>query len=141
MNDEKKPGKMEQKEQFIELRAAGFSFADIAEKMGVSKPTLIGWSRGLDLEIQNARSLRLDELFQRYAVGKEKRVEAFGKRLDLILAELDKRDLAGLETDKLLTLALKFGESLRGEYEPLTLAERRVGPHLDFLDELKTWQA
>ena len=142
MTDEGKLGKQELKERFIELRGAGRSFASIAEELQISKTTLISWSKGLALEIQNARGLRLDELYQRYAVGIERRIEAFGKRLDAILTELDKRDLAEIETDKLLTLALKYGESLRTEYEPLTLAEKTKGPDFSFLDEnIDTWKA
>ena len=61
------------------------------------------------------------ELFEKYAVAKSKRVEVFGKRLDAILAELDTRDLADVPTPVLLTLALKYGESLKTEYQPLSL--------------------
>ena len=47
MNDEGTLGKQEQKERLIELRAAGHSFEAIAKTLGISKPTLISWSRGL----------------------------------------------------------------------------------------------
>jgi hypothetical protein len=141
MNDEKRSGKQDLKERFIEMRAAGRSFASIAEELEVSKTTLISWSKGLAIEIQNARGLRLDELYQRFIVSKERRIEAFGNRLEAILTELDKRNLAEIETEKLLTLALKYGESLRTEYEPLTLAEKTKGPDLSFLDEnTDTWK-
>jgi hypothetical protein len=142
MDDEKKSGKQEVRELFVEMRAAGHSFAYIAEKLEISKTTLISWSKSLVIEIQNARSLRLDELYQRFIVAKERRIEAFGNRLEAILAELDKRNLAEIETEKLLMLALKYGECLRTEYEPLTLAEKGKGPDLSFLDEYtNTWKA
>ena len=142
MDDNKKSGKQELRERFIEMRAAGRSFASIAEELDVSKTTLISWSKGLVIEIQNARSLRLDELYQRFLVAKERRIEAFGNRLEAILTELDKRDLAEIETEKLLTLALKYGECLRTEYEPLTLAEKGNGLELSFLDQYtNTWKA
>lgn len=137
----KSQGKNELKEKFLELRASGFSFAVISEKLGVSKPTLISWSRELSIEISNSRTLRMDELFQKFAVSKEKRVEAFGKRLDGILAELDKRNLEELKTETLLTLALKYGEMLRAENEPLTLSEKRNFPAIDFGEGIDTWQA
>lgn len=123
--DTKNVSKTELKEQFIELRALGYSFAAIAEKLGVSKPTLIGWSKELALQIGNARNLQIDELSARFTVSKEKRIEVFGKRLQAILEELDKRDLSGLEIDKLLSFALKYGEMLRAESQPLVLAEKR----------------
>ncbi len=140
-NDERRPGKVEQKERFVELRAVGKSFANISKELGVSKPTLISWSKEMALDIQNACGLRLDELSQSYVVAKEKRIEAFGKRLNTILMELDKRDLALLETDKLLTLALKYAEMLRIEYEPLTLAEKRGFAEINLDAGTDTWQA
>jgi DNA-binding XRE family transcriptional regulator len=114
-------GKAELKERFVELRAAGLSYADAAEQLGVSKPTLIAWSKELSFQIKNARNLRLDALFERFAIAKEKRVEVFGERLKAILTELDKRDLTEVPTPALLTLALKYGEHLREEYRPLEL--------------------
>mgnify|MGYP002682001882 CR=1 FL=1 len=109
------------KERFIELRAEGRSYADIAVALKVSKPTLIAWGKELQKDILNARTLRMDELFERYAVAKSKRVEVFGKRLEAIMTELDKRDLANIATSSLLTLALKYGEFMKDELEPLNL--------------------
>ena len=129
------------KERFIELRAENRSYADIADILKVSKTTLIAWAKDLEIDIQNARTLRMVELFEKYAVAKSKRVEVFGKRLDAILAELDTRDLADVPSPVLLTLALKYGESLRAEYEPLKL----LGDEMDWLDikntETAAWSA
>lgn len=111
----------QEKERFIELRAEGRSYVDIAAALNISKPTLIAWGRELQKDIGNARTLRLDELFEKYAVAKSKRVEVFGKRLDAILTELDKRNLADVNTATLLALALKYGESLKSEHSTLSL--------------------
>ncbi|MDZ4242252.1 MAG: hypothetical protein U1D99_05450 [Candidatus Omnitrophota bacterium] len=109
------------KERFIELRAEGKSYADIAVALKVSKPTLIAWGKELEMDIANARTLRMDELFEKYAVAKSKRVEVFGERLNAILTELETRSLADVPTSSLLALALKYGESLKTEYQPLSL--------------------
>ena len=109
------------KERFIELRAEGRSYADIAVALKVSKPTLIAWGKELQKDILNARTLRMDELFEKYAVAKAKRVEVFGKRLEAIMTELDKRDLSDCLTPTLLALALKYGEFMKDELEPLNL--------------------
>lgn len=109
------------KERFIELRAEGRSYADIAVALKVSKPTLIAWGKELQKDILNARTLRMDELFEKYAVAKSKRVVVFGRRLEAIMAELETRDLTDVPTPSLLALALKYGESLKAEYEPLKL--------------------
>ena len=109
------------KERFIELRAEGRSYADIAAALNVSKPTLIAWGKELQKEVANARTLRLDALFEKYAVAKSKRVEVFGKRLDAILTELDTRPLSDVKTDALLKLALDYGDRLKDEAVPLTM--------------------
>ena len=109
------------KERFIELRAEGRSYADIAVALKVSKPTLIAWGKELQKDILNARTLRMDELFEKYAVAKAKRVEVFGTHLNAILAELGTRNLANIATSSLLTLALKYGEFMKDELEPLNL--------------------
>ena len=73
-----------EKERFVELRAEGRSYADIAAALKVSKPTLIAWGKELHRDIGNARTLRMDELFEKYAVAKAKRIEVFGERLEAI---------------------------------------------------------
>lgn len=110
-----------ERERFVELRAEGRPFAYIAQQLGTCKEVLIRWSRELEAEVANAKALRLDALAEQYAVGKAKRLEVFGRRLEAILAELDRRDLAEIPTDKLLRLALAYGESLRREDSPLVL--------------------
>ena len=108
-------------DRFIELRAKGSPFSRIAAELNVSKPTLIAWGKELQKEVANARTPRMDALFERYAVAKGKRVEAFGKRLEGILAELDTRNLANVPTTALLKLALDYGDRLKAETEPLTM--------------------
>ncbi len=111
----------QEKERFIELRAEGRSYADIATVLNVSKPTLIAWGRELQKDIVNAKTLRMDEVFEKYAVAKSRRVEVFGERLNAIMAELDKRDMADVNTASLLALALKYGESLKTEHQTLMM--------------------
>jgi orotate phosphoribosyltransferase-like protein len=50
------------KEQFVELRARGWSFDRIAKELKVSKQTLINWSRELVLEISNRRAIERESL-------------------------------------------------------------------------------
>ena len=50
-----RPGRrypIETRKRFVELRGQGLSFAAISQKMGVSKPTLIKWSKQYDSDIQ-----------------------------------------------------------------------------------------
>lgn len=111
--------KIELKDQFVEMRAAGISFAEIAEKLGVSKQTLISWSKELSREIHNARTMRTDALFEKYKVAKTARIEFFGDQLAGIFGELKKRDLGEVATPELMKQAVRIGEFLRDESEPL----------------------
>lgn len=138
----KKEGKTELQERFIELRAEGRSYADIAAALDVSKTTLIEWGKALKKEVANARTLRLDALFQLYAVAKAKRVEVFGKRLEAILAELDKRDLTDVPTPALLKLALEYGQRLKDEEADLTIQGDARDPMIGLCESLvstETW--
>jgi len=127
------------KERFVELRAAGLSYDAIAAQVNASKPTLIAWGRELAKEVHNARAVRMDELFEKYAVAKAKRVEVFGQKLNGILAELDKRDLADVPTEGLLKLALRYGEAMREEHEPLSMQGEEIAFDMSSLSTLQTW--
>lgn len=53
----------EKKEELFKiLRVSGLSFDKISKEIGVSKPTLIKWSRKHSIEIQNLNCLEIDEL-------------------------------------------------------------------------------
>jgi hypothetical protein len=75
------------------------------------------------------------------SLGKEKRVEAFGERLEVILKELDTRDLKEIGTPLLLKVAQKYSEHLRHEYVPLKLqAKESFDIHSLNLDGRKFWE-
>jgi transposase len=127
------------REQFVELRARGLSFDKISKELGVSKQTLIDWSRGLQEEIGNLKAIELEALQEKYFLTKEKRIELFGEKLRAIKEELDKRDLKDVATDKLIELLLKYHRILKEESIPLELMrEEEPGP-IDFTEK-RTWQ-
>jgi len=134
---EEKPGKVTLQERFIEMRAEGHSYDAIAKALHTSKPTLIAWGKTLTMEISNARALRMDELYQRYTVAKDRRIQVFGEQLDRIMAELGTRDLSRLKTESLFTLALKYGAALASERTAVQLSE----PDETFspLESWKSW--
>lgn len=111
----------EQEERFIELRAAGRSFQACADALGIAKPTALAWGRDMAHLIANAKTERLDELYQQFTIAKTRRLEAFGQKLADLLAEIGKRDLADVPTPTLLTLALKYGDFLKTEETPLEM--------------------
>ena len=109
-------GKEEQKSRFIHLRAKGNSYARIAKELGVSKGTLVNWNTELEAEITQARSVELEALQEEYFLLKEGRIRLLGEQLKALQAEIGKRDLSKVKTDKLLELQLRYFGELKGEY-------------------------
>src|SRR5439155_513374 len=70
-------------QQFITLRAQGVSFARIAEQLGVSKTTLIEWSRRHQHLIQNLRSIEWESFVDIVMVSRQERLRALSARLCL----------------------------------------------------------
>jgi len=128
------------KEKFIELRAKGYSFDKIAQELGKAKQTLIDWSKELQDEIANVKALELEALYERYYLLKESRLQTFGEMIIKIKAEIEKRQLSDVPTDKLLDLLLKYNSLVKEEYiEPLfKSSEEIIDERIDreLLDEL-----
>ncbi|KLV30442.1 hypothetical protein [Priestia megaterium] len=117
--------KIDQKEKFIELRAKEVTYEEIANQLGVSKPTLIKWGKELEIEVSNRRALELELLQERYYVSKRKRIELYGEQLKELIGELKKRDLSELSTEKLIELQMKTIATLKQEETSIWLKERK----------------
>lgn len=126
--------KIDQKEQFVELRAKGVPYDRIVEEMGVSKPTLIKWGRELELEICNRKALEWEVLQEKYYVSKVKRVELFGDELTRLNTEIEKRDYSEMSLKELIELKLKYADKMKAEETEIRLKEK--GSLDDQLDEL-----
>lgn len=111
----------EEIEKFIELRARGMSYDRIAEETGVSKPTLLKWSKDYGEEIGHAQYFELQNLLAQYGVMRKSRVEAMSQLLSSALIELKQRanseSLSRLSTDKLVSLALLLEQRIEKEAE------------------------
>jgi len=132
---------LDEKQQFIELRAKGYSFQKIADQLSVSKPTLIGWSQEeqTSKDIHNQRTLYLDELQEKYAMTKRHRIAVFGDVLNRAKVELDKRDLSDMSTEKLVTMVIKLSDTLRQDESELELHGDYELPMFG-LGEMTTWK-
>lgn len=101
--------------EFLALRAKGFSYARISEKLEVSKPTLIDWARQFRDDITNLRTIELEALQDQFYATRERRIKLLGEQLEKIEAELAKRDLSPLPTDKLIDLKMRLVDNLKKE--------------------------
>jgi len=133
IDDTELPGKEEQKSRFIVLRAKGHSFSRIAKELGVSKGTLVNWNAELEEEIAQARSVELEALQEEFFLATEGRIRLLGEQLKAIQAEIGKRDLSKIKTEKLMELQLRYFGELKGEYVK-TGVRTRIGTKLNSRD-------
>ena len=124
------PGKMEIKEEFVQLRAKGWSYTRIARRLKVSKSTLSNWRGELEEEIASLKAMELEALQERYYLAKEGRIKLLGEQIKAIQKELKDRGaqaLADVPTDKLLEIQLKYYQALLEEHiEPRPLSSMEI---------------
>jgi len=110
---------IEQKEEFIQLRAKGFSFDKIAEELEVSKPTLLKWNGEFLEEVQEAQFHEYDNLLNEYKVHRAKRFEQNCKLLNAVYEELEKKadNLQKLSVIELEKLAEALEKKIETEAE------------------------
>lgn len=115
------------KQQFIELRAQGLSFVKISDKINVSKPTLIKWSKEFDDEIMNLKTIEFEALCEQYCLQKENRIMNLGKYLTRLGAEIEKRDLSKIPTDQLFKLFVLYLKESKVEVDTLAFQHKVFG--------------
>src|SRR6185295_6059964 len=94
--------------EFLRLRIAGLSFARIARQLGVSKPTLIAWSRQCRNDLRQAEQPEQHDL--KNATTEE--LAAITKRYEALQQELFSRSLCEIPTECLETIAGKLRDRL-----------------------------
>jgi transposase len=107
--------KQAKQERFMQLRANGMSYDAIAKVLKVSKPTLISWSRDLQIEIHNLREIQKESLREQFAISKRHRVEILSEQLKKARDELAKRDYGDVPTLQLLSAVLKIEQRIAQE--------------------------
>ena len=126
-------------DKFVDLRAQGKPYEEIAKELNVDEATLIVWSGDYSETIKNLRAVRYEAIQSQGFATKEKRVELIGNRIDAIKKELEKRDLSTLNTRELEELLLKYVALQDKWSESVTFTVR--GDSLDFdLQEKRTWE-
>lgn len=127
----------EKKDEFIRLRAEGYSFGAISEKIGVSKSTLWRWEKQLTAKIADSKAERLRELYHQYGLAKAARIEKLGKALNRLETALDNVDLSTLPPDKLLDYYLRYREAMSAEYVGIGAPAGEIKTPDDVLDRMK----
>lgn len=131
------------KDEFIELRAQGMSFALIAERLDVAKSTLIAWSKEAENDISNLRQIYAEAMREKYRMGAERRVKLFAKQLDLMETEIAKRDLSSIPTERLFDITAKISREIQALDIPITFRRKIEGsqPDPDLFCHMLEWRA
>ncbi len=103
------------KEKFIELRAGGVSFDNIANKLKKSKTTLIKWQFELSKEINNLQYTEIQNLLEKYQMTKKRKLEFYSKQLEKVYEALEKKDYDNISAKELNDLREKFENRLSEE--------------------------
>ena len=104
--------KTDKQNEFIELRAKGNSFDRIANRLKVSKGTLIGWSKEYQQEVSNFSAMERETLAEQYRTTRNHQLALFGEQLQKVRLEIQKRDLGDVTTDKLVNMEIKLLDAI-----------------------------
>lgn len=127
------------KYQFVELRARGLSFQKISLELGVSKKTLLNWSKELTLEVKNARQLIKDQYLERIMEKEAERAETLLSAYGKALKAFDEIDYSKSSIKDILAL-LSYLENKIGELKVVELTGYNQEPlDLDKLFSLSSW--
>lgn len=107
---------LEDREEFIKLRAEGLSYSQIMQKLGIAKATCSSWEKEFKEQIAELKADRIEELYNSYFMTKEARIKKLGETLNQINTALENADLSTVAPEKLLDYKLKYMEALKEEY-------------------------
>lgn len=126
--------------EFIELRSRGNSFDVIAEKIGVSKGTLIKWSRDFNDDVANYAAIEREKLIEAAKLAKHHQIDMLGERLAMVREELSKRDLSDVPTNKLIEIELKIIDAANKIGTDTIMRTNEDSTFLSFTKEVE-WKA
>jgi transposase-like protein len=126
-------------DRFITLRVQGLSYARIGADIGVSKPTLIRWSRQYRFELQNQHALAMDELRNRILGASPQRVDCLVQKLAKVEGELRNRDLSKVSTTALFNLSASLRRQITHETACRFIAPVKDIPAEEYVEEVQEW--
>src|SRR5580765_3944654 len=99
--------------EFLRLRVSGMSFAGISRQLGVSKPTLIAWSRQFQPEIAGRIAEADEQLAGDLAESTNTELANLKRRLTAVKQELFSRAIRAISTPCLEVLHGELTDRLR----------------------------
>ena len=98
--------------QFLDLRAQGWSFARIADHLHVSKPTLLDWSHKHQSELEAMQANQQRSIQEAAQASQELRLEHLTLFHTSLRHELIKRTLQTLSDEEIQTMADAIGHQI-----------------------------
>lgn len=105
----------QQIQEFIKLRALGYSFDKISKQLNISKPTLINLQKDFEKEISNQEVLEYQALLEQCKLTKQHRIKILAQSLEKILTELSRRSYEDIPTTDLVKIKDNLENSLKHE--------------------------
>lgn len=132
----------ETQQRFIQLRSQGWSFARIAQELGVARGTLINWSRKFQFEIGNQRAIELEALQEQLVATRETRARALAEQLRRVETELGTRDLTQVPTARLFGLAHSLRQQILRETGRVQFTSPLKDiPNEEYHEQVQDWAA
>jgi hypothetical protein len=97
---------------FIELRAKGRSFDEIAKKISISKPTLIKWSKEFKDKVEEVRKLIEEQFIIEQKIKRTLRGQRLSEELDRAYDALKKTDYKNMNKKDLISIIEKIENKL-----------------------------
>src|SRR5262249_3312763 len=110
--------------QFMQLRAQGWSLARISTQIGVSKTTLIDWNRIYDEEIGTLRALEREALHEQIRNSYQTDLGRLAKLHEAVEQELASRKLSDVPTEKLFRVAADLRQQIDSAHASSRLLEK-----------------
>src|SRR5438093_2669486 len=127
--------------EFLRLRIAGLSFARIARQLGVSKPTLIAWSRASKPELDSGRAEAQERAQDEISTYANQQLAELERRHGALRQELFSRALRDIPTSCLETLAgelhqrIEHIEHCNGRGRPSEVPSKKEGEQPETLTQ------
>jgi len=104
--------KIEKQQKFIELRAEGLSFDEIAKKVNISKPTLIKWSKDLKDKIEEVTQIIEEQFLAEQRIKNIARAQKISDELDRAYTALSSTDYENMKKKDLINIIKILEEKL-----------------------------
>ena len=110
----------ETKQRFIQLRAEGHSYENIANELNVSKKTLLKWGHDFAQDINNMQYFIYQNMLEQFKMTKQEQIFNWFQEIKKIDDALEKKDYNELSKKDLIILKEKFENKILKEIGDIT---------------------